>query len=374
MKVLSVHWGFSLGGVAKYAAAIESVREYLPLTLRSLCLLPSGRFVDERALESLDAVIINVQSVFNPTWIRAARRHIAAEAPDCILSHGFNGHLVSLIAGSAFSRVPRRLATYHGSYHATTGMRRLAEPVYNAFTHWFLRTRVTSILTVAQYCADYLVMHGVQADKLTVVHNGIPEFRPDLTARKSIRDEWGIGHEHILIGAASRLDPVKGLKYLLNAFSAVACRHPNAQLVIIGDGVMRESLEMQSKELGIGERVLFAGMRSDVPRCLMALDLFVLPSLAEYHSIALLEAMRAGLPIVATDVGGNIESIHNYREGLITAPGDTESMVSALELALNDPMLRERLAKAARQRFIKEFTEELMLKKTAGWFQDACRK
>ncbi len=372
LKVLSIHWGFSLGGVAKYAATLERVRDHVPVQLRSLCLLAEGRVVDRDALAVLDTVVIPVRSVADPRWISRVRRIIADEAPDCVMSHGFNGHLVSLLGCAAQGHQIKRLASYHGSYHATTRTRKLVEPIYNGFTHWYLRNRATGILNVAQYCADFLTAHGVPADKLTVVHNGIPDFQVEPGARERIRAEWGFGPEHVLIGVASRLDPVKGLEYLLQAFAGIAREQPAVRLILMGDGAVRAALEAQASALGVHDRVMFTGMRADVPNCLAALDIFALPSLAEYHSIGLLEAMRTGLPIVATDVGGNTESVRNGQEGLIVRPADAAGLAAALGRMLTELPLRERLGAAARQRFVTEFTEDAMLAKTARWLQQAC--
>lgn len=369
MKILSIFWGFSLGGVAKYGATIERVRELIPVSLRSLCILPKGRFVDHATLSGLDAIELLVRSVVDPSWILRVRKIIAEEDPDCIMSHGFNGHLVSLIGCPCTGGRIRRLTSYHGSYHATTSGRRLVEQVYNSFTHWFLRRKATAILSVARYCADFLIDQGVAAGKITVVHNGIPDYRPNEDAREAVRREWGFKPEHILIGTASRLDPVKGLNYLLEAFARIKQDYPSARLVLMGEGTVRSALEDQAASFGLLEKVFFAGMRSDVSHCLTALDVFALPSLVEYHSFSLLEAMRAGLPITTTDVGGNSESVRDDREGLIVNAADADGLADAIRRMLDDPSLRVRLGNAARKRFISEFTDEAMLHKTAAWLK-----
>ena len=372
MKVLSIHWGLSLGGVAKYATTLERVTGIAPVTIRSVCILQRGRDVDRDALKVLGAEVVSVRSVADLNWITFVRKLIREEHPDCVISHGFNGHLVSLVATAFVKNSPRCLASYHGSYHATTTTRKLLEPVYNGFTHWFLRRKASAVVSVAEYCADYLVDKGVDSGKITVIHNGIPDHQPSETARGDIRSEWGFDSEHVVIGVASRLDPVKGIEYLLDAFARVANDHSNARLVIIGDGTVRGALEERSSALGIRDRVVFAGMRNDVPRCLEALDIFALPSLAEYHSIGLLEAMRAGLAIVATSVGGNTESVRDGKEGMIIQPADAEGLATALGRLVEDRDLRKCLGQAARTRFEAEFTEESMLGKTASWIQKTC--
>jgi glycosyltransferase involved in cell wall biosynthesis len=365
MKILSIHFGFSLGGVAKYAAATEGVCELAPVRLRSLCILPEGRVVDNDALSALDAIVLPVRSLANPSWVMRVRKIINDENPDCLMTHGFNAHLLSLLGGHGKNRPICRLASYHGSYHAPSVGKKWLESINNSFTHWFLKTQATSVLCVAQYCADFLAEQGVPASKLTVIHNGIPDYQPDPDSRDVVRREWGITSEHIVIGVASRLDRVKGLNYLLEAFARIIKDCPEARLVLMGDGLVRRNLKAQAASLGIQDQVIFAGIRSDVSRCLTALDIFALPSLAEYHSIGLLEAMRAGLPSIITDVGGNTESVRNEREGLVVCAADIVGLTTAMTRMLGDSALRMRLGKAARKRFVAEFTEELMLHKTA---------
>ena len=119
---------------------------------------------------------------------------------------------------------------------------------------------------------------------------------------------WGVQPDDLVIGTVSRLDPVKGLEYLLEAVAIARKSEAQVRVVLVGDGGLRDALEAQVLKLGLKDVVSFAGYRDDIPDCLAAFDIFALPSLAEYHSIGLLEAMRAGLAIIATDVGGNTES------------------------------------------------------------------
>lgn len=371
-KLLSIHWGLSLGGVAKFAAMLEGVKDHLPIEIRSLCLFRDGRTIDRETLAQLDPIVVPIRSAVDLTWVARVRTIIAEESPDCIISHGFNGHLVSLIGSAGRPTARHRLASYHGSYHATTAGRRLLEPFYNVYTHWFLRNKAAGIVSVADYCANFLQSQGVARDRITTVHNGIRDQLPSAADRDSVRSEWGFSPRHIVIGVASRLDPVKGLEYLVRAFARVSRQYPDARLVLMGEGTVRQALSDQAGALGIADRMVFAGMRADVDRCLNALDIFALPSLAEYHSIGLLEAMRAGLAIVATDVGGNTESVRDAKEGLIVRPADDVGLAEALERLLADPNLRGHYGSAARTRFLEEFTEEATLKNSARWLQRMC--
>lgn len=370
-KVLSIHWGFSYGGVAKYAITIEKTADISRLELRSLCILSTKREVDRDGLSNLKSVVLAVSSPIQLSWILKVRKAIHAEAPDALLTHGFNAHLVSFLACNTSSKI-QRLATYHGRYHPTTSAKKWVSPVYNAFTFWYLRRKANAVLCVAQFCADDLTDHGVDREKITVVHNGIPDFCIDPESRFARRAEWGIEPEHLVVGIASRLESIKGLDSLIDAVALVSSDYPEVRLVMVGDGSQRNSLEKRAIIKGVGHQVVFAGMRNDVADCLSAMDIFALPSLSEAHSIGLLEAMRAGLPIVATDVGGNTESIRDGQEGLIVKPADVAGLAKALRSLLGDRDLRTGLGVAARQRYSRDFSEQAMLKKTAQWLMRAC--
>lgn len=309
-----------------------------------------------------------VSSVLDVTWVRKVRKHIMQTCPDAVISHGFNGHLLAHIGTMGMKNIVR-LATYHGSYHAPNRPRQILEPVFNGFTHWYFRERTHALVSVSKFGADFLTEQGVDEEKITVVHNGIPDMIARTVDRQRLRAEWNIDKGEILIGVASRLEPVKGIKYLLNAVSKVV-NHFSIKLVILGEGTVRQELQKNVLELGLDSRVTFLGMRSDVAACLSAFDIFALPSLHENHSIALLEAMRAGLAIVATDVGGNTESVRDGKEGLIVPPADAEALLNALEKLLSDAILRERYGAAARMRYEENFTEQAMVEATARWLSE----
>ena len=372
MKILSIHWGLSHGGVATYAANIERLHDRLSVGLRSLCILPNGRDVDQDVLDSLDARVLRVSSVADLSWIWRVRAIIVDEKPDCVLTHGFNGHFASFLAMAGMHLPIRRLASYHGSYHPNTRSRRLVAPIYNGFTNWYLQHKADAIVSVAQFCVDALVESGVPINKFTVVHNGIPNFIPEHDKRTIIRHEWGMDSDNVIIGIASRLEKIKGLDYLLEAFASASSDNNKLRLVLIGEGTQKGALQKLAGSLSIDSIVKFVGIRNDIPDCLSAMDIFALPSLSEAHSIGLLEAMRARKAVVATDVGGNTESVRNEREGLIIKSADVNELTEALHRLANDAELRDRLGAAAYERFCSEFTEDVMLTKTANWLQSTC--
>jgi glycosyltransferase involved in cell wall biosynthesis len=172
-----------------------------------------------------------------------------------------------------------------------------------------------------------------------------------------------------VVGIASRFDPIKGIAYLVDAFGRVARRNPQGKLVLIGSGPLEDTLRVQVRSLGFADRVVFTGFRTDIAACLEAMDVFVLPSLAEAHSISLLEAMRAAKAIVATNVGGNTESVRHEQEAIIVPPADPAAIAVALERLLSDATLRYDIGSRARERFLAEFTVDHMVGRTAKWLE-----
>jgi glycosyltransferase involved in cell wall biosynthesis len=374
IKVLSIHWGFSIGGVAQYAANLELVRNHAPITLSTACILNRRRHVDEQTLGTLgNLTVIERRGPWDVRWLREVSRLITTLKPDLILTHGFNGHFAALLGKTFVNSPATYICSYHGKYHPPTTLKRMVSGIYNGFTEYYMRNHASDIASVADYCKRYLVERKVFPGKITVTHNGISNAFEHLEMEKA-RAELGIPNEGMVVGVMSRLDPEKGVKYLLEAYQGVSRYMPDVYLVVIGVGAQEAYLKQLAVELGVSKRVVFAGFRSNAARYLPALDVFVLPSLAEYHSIGLLEAMRAARAIVATDVGGNTESIRHCKEGLVVRPGDSVGLENALKSLLASVELRQGLGQAARERFEQEFTIEAMAKESAQWLIAAANR
>jgi glycosyltransferase involved in cell wall biosynthesis len=302
---------------------------------------------------------------------------IRLRKPDLIMTHGFNTHFVVWVAQRRLKERLPVVCSYHGPYHAVNLKTRLLGFAYERFTEYFFRRHALAVVTVADHARARLIKRGVPAEKITVIHNAIEDFSPESktdSARSVWRQRWGIREGEILIGAVGRLDPIKGHRYLIESFAAMAACNPVARLVLVGDGPARAGLENMVRRSPAAKRIILAGRIPKADEALPALDVYVLPSLSECHSIALLEAMRAGLPIVATDVGGNPESVSRELEGLLVPPADADLLAKALESLIGDKDLRCRLGAAARQRFRRDFTQDVMLDKTVAWLKECMRK
>jgi glycosyltransferase involved in cell wall biosynthesis len=188
--------------------------------------------------------------------------------------------------------------------------------------------------------------------KIEVIYNGVPVERYQRPRDPELRRELTGGSDRQVVLTAARLTPQKGLDVLLRA----ALHVPEGQFVLAGDGPERPRLEAEAEQLGILDRVRFLGLRDDVPELLAASDVFVLPSLFEGSSLAVLEAMAAGKPVVTSAIGGTNELIVDGESGLLVPPGDAAALALALNRVLAQPELRAELGGKARDRARSSFS------------------
>ncbi|HET9498279.1 MAG TPA: glycosyltransferase, partial [Candidatus Limnocylindria bacterium] len=197
---------------------------------------------------------------------------------------------------------------------------------------------------------------GRGAAEISVIPNGVDLDRfgahRSPAERTVIRASLGIPADAPLIGVVARLEPEKGHRYLLAAWPEIAQGLPDAWLVLIGDGSLTDALRAQALAVlpAARRRVVFAGGQTDVVAMTQSLDLAVLPSLREAQGIALLEAMAARVPVVASRVGGIPETIRDGVDGLLVPSADPAMLASAIVRLANDADLRSRLAASGRRR------------------------
>lgn len=213
---------------------------------------------------------------------------------------------------------------------------------------------------------------GAPPDKVVTIYNGIDvkRFLPLLSGERTVACQTlNIPADAPLLGTVGRLHPQKGLPDLLIGFQSIKGTYPAAHLLIVGDGECRADLERQAQQLGIAGAVTFAGLRDDVPQLLALLDVFVLTSLWEGLPNAVLEAMGAGLPVVATAVGGTPEAVVNGETGLLVPPRDPDALAQAINNLLHMPDLRRKMGQAGRERVAQYFSVECMVKRTEELYQ-----
>ncbi|MBI5397134.1 MAG: glycosyltransferase [Verrucomicrobia bacterium] len=230
------------------------------------------------------------------------------------------------------------------------------------------------LIRLSAHLADKVIAVGRQAIPFAIEHEGVlPEraiyipnsIHADKTGRKAAARAWrsqlGISDRMKVIGMVGRLSPKKAQRDLLSAYARIAGDHPDTVLVLVGDGPLRGRLEGQVAQLQIARRVIFRGDRSDVADLLAGMDLFVHPTLSEGMPHAVMEAMAAGLPVIASGVDGVLDLIVDGEHGWLVKPSAPEELAAKMDFALRHPELGARLGAAAVRRIAAEFSPEKMV-------------
>lgn len=231
-----------------------------------------------------------------------------------------------------------------------------------------VRPCVGQYIAVSQDLARWLqTTVGAPKNKVTQIYNGVDsiKFHPRRAARARIGPPGFTEEDNIVIGSVGRLAPVKDFPTLIRAFHRLCALWPDdrkrLRLAIVGDGPARTECERLLAELNLTEQIWLAGDRSDVPELMRAMDLFVLPSLGEGISNTILEAMACGLPVIATEVGGNPELVVPGKTGTLVPVADHEKMAQALLMYLQNPARIAQEGQAARAEIEARFSMQAMV-------------
>jgi len=215
--------------------------------------------------------------------------------------------------------------------------------------------------------------HSLQ-EKIVVVRNGVHQATVSRAqAREALSRELGTGEAAKLIGIAARLQPVKGHRFFLEAAASVLREQPAAHFVLVGDGPLRPVIEKHATHLGIADRVHLLGDRTDVAQLTSAFDLLVLSSLHEGLPNAVMEAMAARVPVVATAVGGTKELITDGETGYLAAPGDASALADRILFALDDPNSANVVA-AASTRITNTFGMDRMVESVGRLYDELMKR
>jgi glycosyltransferase involved in cell wall biosynthesis len=216
---------------------------------------------------------------------------------------------------------------------------------------------------------------GISAHQVVRVYNGIElsEYRPngkEVRSQKSeVRREFGLSTDAPVIGAIGRMVWQKGFEYLIECVPEIVKTYPDAKILIVGDGPLRERLEALSEELRVRDNLIFTGFRSDIQDILSAIDILVVPSLLEGFPMVTLEAMAMAKPIVATNIDGITEQITDGVNGILVPPKDPSALAKAIIKVINDKELARSMGLAARKKVKQEFSVEKMVAETEKVYQ-----
>jgi glycosyltransferase involved in cell wall biosynthesis len=289
-------------------------------------------------------------------------RLVFRERPDVVHTHTAKAGTLGRLAALAYNVVRRRrhrcavVHTFHGHvFHGYFGA--LGSALVRAIER-VMALLTDRIVTISEsqkrdICDVYRV---APPWKTEVVELGL-ELDPLLRLEENLalRDELGFGPDDVVFGYVGRFVPIKDLPTLIGAFAQLAAEVPRARLLLVGDGEQRRALEVLVAELGLDDRVRFAGWRRDLAAVYGAMDVGVLSSLNEGTPVALIEAMAAGRPVIATAVGGVRDVVSDGWTGLVVPPSSARALADAMLRLASDRESRHRLGAAARREIASRF-------------------
>ncbi len=370
-----------VGGAAKHVALLMRglAGEF---EARLYCGPPDASEGDYFALHDLDlrpqfvgSLRRNAAPTRDARALRDLVRHFRAFRPDICDTHlskaGVLGRVAARLAG-----VPVRLHTFHVNIFEGYDWRSFERPVYLNLERWAARDSDRLICLSDELGAQLLELGIGQSHQYRAITLGV-----DLTpfrgtdaqiarARAQIRAELNAPADAPLVGVVARLAPVKSIKTALQAAALLHQTRPDVHFVFVGEGPARARLEQLARDLKLGGRVHFLGLRSDIARLNWAFDCVLLTSLQEGTPISIIESLAAARPVVATDVGGVRRLIEHQATGLLIAPRDAHAAKNAVLRVLENPDLARNWGEFGRARVEREWSLERMLKQHRALYRE----
>ena len=353
LKVVYVIGALDVGGAEGQLIALAQGLDSARFEPVIVCLAQAGALAGriERGRVRLESVALRGLSPWRQPGQILARfgrlvRFLRRERPDVV--HGFLFH--GYVLGTAVARLCRVPVVVQS--RRSLGIFKAGRPHYVALER--LATRFTDMVVANSEGVreDAIRREGLPRGKTLVIYNGVDAHAvvpPDPDLVKALEGARPV------VGVVANLIGYKGHRFFLEAWSTVLRAHPAAVALLVGDGPLRAELEALVRERGLGASVRFLGARPDVTAILSLVDLVVHPSLQEGFSNAILEAMAAGKPVVATAVGGSPEAIADGETGLLVPPEDSAALAGAMLRLLGEPGTAARMGEAARRRAATEF-------------------
>ena len=343
-----------LEGAAQVALCIA---RFEPPRIPAEVAAKSNQFTERAAELGITVHPILERFRFDPGVIAQLRKLVASVRPDVIETHHVKSHFLVRLSG-LWKETPW-LAFHHGYTNED-----FRSPIYNRLDRWSLRA-AARIVTMNRPFERQLGRSGIRGERITVLHNAV---RPasdgpvpvDAATRQRRRADLGIAPDERIILCIGRLSKEKGQLDLVAAIDRLRQMRPAepVRLILAGDGPARPQIVEAIQTMGLGGQVTLAGHIPDIGRYYQAADLVVIPSLSEGSPNVLLEAMAAGIPVVATPVGGIPEIVTHGETALLVPPQNPGAMAEAIDLLLSSPGTALRLAQQARAKVETDYTPE----------------
>jgi len=374
VRLLKVVPTLMCGGTENQFMALGRSLDPARFALEFACLRRWGAFVaeiDERRIPLREYGISTFFSVNAIAQQARLARHVRRRRIEIVHAYSFYGNV--------FAIPPARLAAARVVIASIRDRGAYLTPTQQTVQRHVCRL-ADCVLVNADAVKDWLVGQGYNPTKIVVIRNGVnlrPFSHPPDPER--IRGELGLPAGAPLVTVVSRLNRLKGIDHFLEAAAIVGRRFPDVRFLVVGepnpnDRPYLEVLTGLAERLGVRDRVVFTGLRADVPDLLACSAVSVMPSLNEALSNVLLESMAAGAPVVATRVGGTPEVVQDGITGLLVPPGECAALAQAILLLLAHPELAARLGRSGHRLVRERFSMDVMVQATERLYDSLLEK
>ena len=314
---------------------------------------PHLELVDAAHRANVETVVFDCHGQIDFGTLRKIRYYVAQRNIQIIHSHGYKANMYAVLARP--DKHVKLVSTCHPWLKTHWRLK-----AYEKLDKIFL-SRFHQVIAVSEKERQELLQLRLNAKIVSLIDNGIEVDRfVQQFNLNGMRQEWGITCDSIIIGTVGRLSPEKGHSVFIDVAKELCLSHANIVFLLIGDGPMLGKLKKRCEEYGIDKQVIFTGVRTDIPQFLALMDIFVLPSLTEGMPMALLEAMAAGRPIIATNVGDIPRAIDHEKSGTLIAPNRPDQLREAILTYIRQPEKAQRHAQGAREKVMLEFSSRSM--------------
>lgn len=363
-RVLHLISSFEIGGTERQAVELLKRLDGERYDVRLAALRNEGPFYSQIEARFPDVPEFPLTSFYDANAVKQLarlRRLMLRENIDILHAHDFYSSLIGA-AAARLSGVRVIAAQRH---------LKLSDRRAHKWGTRLIHRLATRILVNSEAIREYIVNNdGAQPDKIIVVKNGVVPITSSPKTRAELCGELGLDNDVTIVGMVARLQTVKGHRFFIEAAAEVLRRRTDAHFVLVGDGPLRTEIASQAAELGITNHVHMLGDRADVSRLVSAFDLLVLASLHEGLPNAVMEAMAAGVPVVATGVGGTKELITAGETGYLAPPANSAALAERICFALGDEIHRDEIISAARRKIASAFGIERMVESVEALYDE----
>ncbi len=368
INLLYIINSLTLGGAEKQVVTLLNHLDKERYHVVVCCIRSGGPLEDEIRDENVEVIYLRMRLRYFFIAIYKLVRLMKKKNIQIVHTHlytsSFWGRIAAWIAG-----VPIVIATEHGRGLWKKGRHLMFERIANRYTD--MRIAVSEDVRQIRINREH-----THPEKVMTIRNAInpDDFMVSDSVRQGKRKELGIKDDELIVGTVARLDPDKGLHYLLEAAAHVAEAINDARFILVGDGELKQYLENYALKLGIADKVIFTGSRTDIAEFLSIMDVFVNSSIREGIPVSLLEAMAAEKPVVATKVGGIPEVINDESVGILVPSENVMELTGAIIALLNNKALRVRMGLKARERIQSHFSANMQARQIMGIYEDLLMK